>query len=356
MSPERIDASIELVHRIVGYPLAFVVAPFAIATFAGAPGHRWAGKTYAVAMTFLYLTGTALTLTRHPWATWEFARNVTFNLLGYSFLLHGWRAMWLRRRPRPFPAWMDQVLVASLVSLVGALVWLAFARANTPVRVFALVGTALVMLEAMEWRAGLTGRVLHRRHVRYMLASYFYVLTVVSLVHLRDELSSDARWLWPSAIAVAVIWVAGGGRREPPPRTRRWAMRAVLAVSVAFGAYAGWEVIRDDGQVERVLRMVPPPGDPRDVVQLETGDLVPPAGAQPVAHERTIERQAMAAVAGGEAAVDDAVRQRLDDREQVRHAAGAGGVTVLQLARPAPRDPATSADRRDHRAPEPPEH
>lgn len=338
MSPERIDAFLELAHRLVGYPLAFVVAPFAIATFAGAPGHRWAGKTYAAAMTFLYLTGTALTLTRHSWATWEFARNVTFNLVGYSFLLHGWRAIWLRRRPRPLPAAVDLWLLASLAALVAAMMVLALQRSNTPMRVFALAGAALVVLEAVEWRAGLTGRVLYRRHVRYMLASYFYVLTVVSLVHLRDELSSDARWLWPSALAVAVIWVAGGGRREPPPRTRRWAMRALLAVSVAFGAYAGWEVIRDDGPVERVLRMIPPAEDSRGVVQIQARDLAAAAGAHAVADQRPVEGQAMASVAGGEAAVDDAVRQRLDDREQVRHAAGAGGVAVLQFPRPAPRD------------------
>lgn len=42
-------------------------------------------------MTFLYVTGTFMTLTGHDWATWEFARNVTFNFFGYSFLIYGCR-------------------------------------------------------------------------------------------------------------------------------------------------------------------------------------------------------------------------------------------------------------------------
>jgi hypothetical protein len=109
--------AVELVHRVVGYPFAFLVGPVALATFAGARGHRAAGKTYAIVMTFLYVTGTALTLTRHPWGTWEFGRNVTFNLLGYSLLLHGWRAIWLRSRREPGaesrePQWIDAGLLA----------------------------------------------------------------------------------------------------------------------------------------------------------------------------------------------------------------------------------------------------
>ena len=233
------DAAVELIHRVVGYPLAFLVAPLALATFAGAPGHRWAGKAYVVLMTYLYLTGTALTLTRHDWGTWEFGRNVVFNLLGYSLLLHGFRAMWLRAHAEvPRPATPDRLLLGFLVALVAAMTALALAGRNTPLHVFAAIGIALVIQEVRDWRAGFTPRALYARHVRYMLGSYFYVLTVVSLVHLRDELSSDARWLWPSVLGVATIWLVGDRARYT-----RLTMRAVLAASLLFAAYVGMDLL-----------------------------------------------------------------------------------------------------------------
>jgi hypothetical protein len=274
---------VELVHRVVGYPLAFIVGPIALATFAGAPGHRWSGRTYALAMTFLYVTGTALTLTRHEWNSWGFARNVAFNLLGYSFVLHGWRAMWLQRRtsdvgrqtsdvrrqtPENGKSWIDVSLLVSLLALTSSLIILAVMRPNTPVRVFAVVAVWLSILELRHWRTTPTRAELYRRHVRYVLASYFYVLTVVSLVHLRSELTSDARWLWPSAIAVAVIWLV-----DEKARATRWTVRAIVALSVAFGAYAAWELVRDDGKVERMLGIAAPALEGRDVMEIQALDL-----------------------------------------------------------------------------------
>lgn len=300
------DAIIELVHRVVGYPLAFIVGPLALATFAGAPGHKWTGRTYALTMTFLYVTGTLLTLTRHEWGTWEFGRNVVFNLLGYSFVLHGWRAMWLqRRRDVARYAPLDVALLASMALLVAAMTWLAIARPNTPVRVFAAMGIAVLVLEAREWRAGLTQAQLYRRHVRYMLASYFYVLTVVSLVHLRDEMASDLRWLWPSAFAVALIWLV-----DERARATRWTMRAVIVLSLVFGAYVAWELVRDNGQVERMLGAADGALDGGHVVQVQAGDVVA-ADARGMPHQRAHQREPVAPVARGEAPVHHPERQRL---------------------------------------------
>lgn len=271
------DALVELIHRVVGYPLAFVIGPLALATFAGAPGHRWTGRAYALTMTFLYVTGTALTLTRHDWASWEFARNVAFNLLGYSFVLHGWRAMWLHGRSSapgsrlaaPGKDAIDVALLASLAALTLALLILAALRPNTPVRIFAAIALWLLVLEARDWRAVQTRALQYRRHVRHVLASYFYVLTVVSLVHLRHELASDARWLWPAAIAVGTIWLV-----QERARATRWTVRAIVALSVAFGAYVAWELVRDDGKVERMLGITAPALERGDVVQVQAPDLV----------------------------------------------------------------------------------
>lgn len=249
--PVHVDAAVELVHRLVGYPLAFLVAPIALASFAGADGHRWSGKLYVALMTFLYVTGTSLTLTRHDWATWEFGRNVVFNLLGYSFLLYGFRSMWLLSHPRtPRPGRLDAVLLGLMVTLVAAMTLLAIPR-NTPLRVFSILGMVLVAIEIREWRDGFLPADLWRRHIRYMLASYFYVLTVVSLVHLRDELAPNARWLWPAALGVAVIWATGRTRVPGLQAVRfrradalRWGVLTTLVVGLGFGAYAMFDLMR----------------------------------------------------------------------------------------------------------------
>jgi hypothetical protein len=263
-----LDAAVELIHRVVGYPLAFVVGPLALATFAGAKGHRSIGKTYGVAMTFLYVTGTALTLTRHPWGTWEFGRNVAFNLFGFSLLVLGVRA--IQRRQAGVGTGqqndrLDRGLSVAHACLAGILLVLAVQRSNAPMHAFAVIAAMFVALDIRDWRRGLTPKTLYDRHVRYILGSYFYVLTVVSIVHLRDELSNDTRWLWPSVLGAATLWLVGEGRR-----TTRWTMRALLALSIGFGAYVFWEVARDHGHVERMLGTVQPLFDRRDIVQIQT--------------------------------------------------------------------------------------
>jgi hypothetical protein len=249
--PPALD-TVLLIHRIVGYPLAFVVAPLALATFAGRPRHRAAGVVYAVLMTFLYLTGSSLTFTQYPWDSWEFGRNVAFNLLGFLFLLNGVRAIYLWRNqdaPKERPARLDRALFALTAVAVALMGTLAVVK-NTPLRIFTVLGVTLLVLDRRDWRAGFSRAVLYARHTRYILASYFYVLTVVSLVHLRDELAVNVRWLWPSVIGVAVIWIADRAAR-PGAASRanvnRWAMRATLTVALLFGAYTAFELVRDGG-------------------------------------------------------------------------------------------------------------
>lgn len=248
--PDEVDATIELVHRVAGYPLAFVVAPFAIATFAAAPGHRRSGRWYAWLMTYLYVTGTILTLTRHEWGSWEFGRNVVFNLTGYSLMLYGIRAVWLLANPAaPRRTWIDRALLALLAVNTVVMSMLAIVK-NTPLRIFSVIVAGLLVLEVRDWRAGYPNAILYRRHLRYLLGSYFYVLTVVSLVHLRDEMSSDLRWLWPAGVALLVIWAAtlrpeqwaAGIRRASATRN---AVRGTLMVALLFGLYVTWELARD---------------------------------------------------------------------------------------------------------------
>jgi hypothetical protein len=119
---------------------------------------------------------------------------------------------------------------------------------NTALRAFALLSIVLLVLDRADWRAGFSRIVLYRRHARYVLASYFYILTVVSVAHLRDELTPNARWLWPAALAILVVWIAHGAATPGAlwrARAQKWAMLGTLAVSLAFGSYVGYEVWRD---------------------------------------------------------------------------------------------------------------
>jgi len=239
---ERAQHLVESVHQAVGYPVAFLLVPVLLATFAGKPGHRAAGWSYLVLMTFLYLTGSFLTLTRHDWGTWEFARNVTFNFFGYSFLLYGVRAAYLfHRREESAPTGLDRGLAVLLTVTVVALASVAIWK-NTPMRVYTLLGVALVVLEWRDLKAGFQPRsVLYSRHVRFVLGSFFYVLTVASLVHLNEELPRNVKWLWPSLIGVVVIYLMTSKRRLLVLHRRRITRSALAAtgvVAVVFGAYA----------------------------------------------------------------------------------------------------------------------
>ena len=50
---ERVQPLVESVHQTVGYPVAFLLVPLILATFAGKPGPRCAGWTYLALLTFV---------------------------------------------------------------------------------------------------------------------------------------------------------------------------------------------------------------------------------------------------------------------------------------------------------------
>jgi hypothetical protein len=193
-------------------------------------------------MTALYLSGTYLTLTRHEWPTWQFARNVTFNLLGFSMLVYAYRAIRLFRQVEaPVPTRVDRGLSALQLATVLGVVGVAVFK-DTPMRVFALVGLVLCALDLRDLRASFRPRaLLFRWHVRYVLASYYYVLTLVSIVHLDGTLPRNVKWLWPTAVAALAMWLALGGQRpavlDERARPLSWAITLTL---VAAGALALW--------------------------------------------------------------------------------------------------------------------
>jgi hypothetical protein len=248
------DHRIELIHRIVAYPFAFILAPLALAaTLSGAVKlgrlpHRTLGRWYFYTMVFLYLTGTILTLTRHPWASGAFARNVAFNFFGFSMVLFGVRAMVLFRRAGDFrPARLDYFLAGVLVANTIAICLISIIP-GLMMRGFAAVAIVLCLFEFRELRAGFAPReLLYRRHIRYILASYFYVLSVASIVHLGDELPRTAKWLWPSVVGILVVCAATSSAawwRRYRLHAVRAGVVATIVIALLFGAYAGWELWR----------------------------------------------------------------------------------------------------------------
>lgn len=241
-----------LIHRIVGYPTAFIVAPAALLAFASPSVHRRWGMAYFYLIVFLYLTGTYLTLTRHEWSSWGFARNLAFNFFGFSMVLYAYRAIRLFRRPGAVqPERLDWFLAGLLTASVLGMLAVAVFK-DTPMRIFTLIGIMLCGLEYRELRNGFRDKtVLFRRHLRYILGSYFYVLTVVSLVHLGDELPRKVKWLWPAVVGFTVIWLltGQGGRRlghallfRPPGRIMRGLVWATVALSVMYGGYVVYDL------------------------------------------------------------------------------------------------------------------
>ena len=237
-----------LIHRLVGYPTAFVVAPVALLAFAKPELHRRWGKAYLYLLTFLYLTGTFLTLTGHDWHTWDFARNVVFNFFGFSMVLYGWRAIHLfRQKGQPTPMRLDWVLAAVLGVTVLGVLFVAAVR-DTPMRLFALVGITFCVLEFRELRQGFRPKsVLFRRHTRFILASYFYVLTVVSIVHLGDELPRNLKWIWPTLLGGLVIAATGSAARrfaQPTGKLLRLAVAVTVVVSLLYAGYVVYDLSR----------------------------------------------------------------------------------------------------------------
>ena len=92
------------------------------------------------------------------------------------------------------PCTLDRVLAGVLLSSTAALILLNW-KHDTPMRAFAVVGVALSALEVRDLRRGFRPReLLLARHLRFMLGSYFYVLTVLSIVHLQ-RLPRNVKWL-----------------------------------------------------------------------------------------------------------------------------------------------------------------
>ena len=241
-------------HRLIGYPTAFVIAPLALLAYAKGTNHRRLGKAYFYLMVLLYVSGTLFTLTNYAWNSWDFARNISFNFFGFSMLIYAYRAIRLFTAVGDNgPDRTDRALAWMLTCSVLGIVAVAFIK-NFSMRAFSLAGLVLC---AMEWRdQQLTvwkKPLLFRRHMRYILASYFYLLTVDSVVHFDAELPGKVKWLWPSAIGSVSIWLLTEASaadwlkrlhiKTPLAVLTRRVAWSVVAITLLFGCYAVYDLM-----------------------------------------------------------------------------------------------------------------
>ncbi|MFI4924286.1 MAG: hypothetical protein ACHQJ7_03980 [Vicinamibacteria bacterium] len=224
-----IVGALVLAHQSVGYAIAFAVAPLALAHSADPPRHRFWAKAFVYAMIPLYLTGLAFTLRLHDATGFVGARNLAFNFTGFFLVLCGWRAIHRYRKralaPGPLDRAMRTILAAGGVALVALGVLHHFPSF--------VLGTIALAIAWRVLRPVADARALVVQHQRSILAGYFYLLTVLSLVHVRA--STDVKWLWPALVGTPLV--AWATRDGPDPRRMRIAVHAIVAIATAFALY-----------------------------------------------------------------------------------------------------------------------
>lgn len=191
-----------LSHKMLGFVTVLIVGPTTLLVTVGGKAHRRALLLYFVCMTLLYLSGSYFTFTRHDLLGWKFARNLTFNGFGYLLLVLAYRAVPLKRAEGGAATRADRSLNVFLVVL--SLAMLAVSLKRWPMAIFGVLGLALAWMDRRELQsASHPAAVRLDRHIRYMMASYYYVVTVLSILLLPAGLK--IKWAWPSAVALAVV-------------------------------------------------------------------------------------------------------------------------------------------------------
>ncbi len=188
-----------LVHELFGYLTVFLVGPATLLTWRHTTTHRRWGQAYVAAMLMLYVSGTPRTFYFQEWLSWGLARNFTFNLFGILQVLIGYRAVaqWRSGERR----WVDHPLMA--LYAVNAAAMILVGLRDLPVFIIGWFAIVVAVIDVVELRGNTQRRQTHmRRHLRHMFGSYYYLLTVLSIVHL--PLGHDVKWLICGVFGMAV--------------------------------------------------------------------------------------------------------------------------------------------------------
>ncbi len=231
-------------HRLLGYATVLVIGPMVLLTWRRSDLHaRW-GRLYFFAMLLLYLTGTPRTFYFQAWPSWELARNFTFNFFGVLQVLVGYRAIRLWKQGGP-PRWIDVLL--TWLFRVNAVAMILVAPPDLPIFLIGWFALAVAVCDAVEWRFGPQDARMHmRRHLRHMFGSYYYLLTVLSIVHL--PLEHDPKWLCCGTFGLAVWMLSRIRVRQGIPLLRGGMslfVRSALAANGALALYVLGQTVHD---------------------------------------------------------------------------------------------------------------
>jgi hypothetical protein len=243
------------VHRLVGNFNIFVVAPMAMLSFARTETHRRWGKLYFFLMIFLYATGLSRTVFGVSRALLEGSmpspnswRSLSFNFFGFSLVFYGYRAIYVMYTGKyEKPTVLDWSMTGLLALSSLALIRVAFLMIDKflPLLVFGVLGLILTAVEISELMHEFTKKsVLFARHMRYMLASYFYVITVFSVVH--DFVPGKTKWLWPTVAALPVIFLTTRASAKVLGRNHRRTLNWAIRVSILWPYVIGLTVFLRD--------------------------------------------------------------------------------------------------------------
>jgi hypothetical protein len=234
--------TLRLVHLTLGFATGFAVAPVALLARPGSRSHRRAGKVYVVAMCTLLASGLVFTFTKHEPFSYAWTRNIAFNCFGLTLIFPGLRALRLELEGRRFVLRPVDRALQVLIAL-ESLAMLSVGHRKWPFYAFAALGAGLLWLDARECREAEHAPSRVDRHARYLLASYFFLLTVVSLLY--GPRGSELKWIWPLALGLPITALATSAHwrarfRLSRAEANRWGQRgtAVVALAVALAVVA----------------------------------------------------------------------------------------------------------------------
>jgi hypothetical protein len=229
-------------HQIVGLPTAFVIGPAALILRDNTVWHRRLGLTYFWSMVVLYLSGVFFTFYRNEFLSYEFLRNIPFNLFGLYTVFLGYRVIYLRDQgSEPSKRRIDYLLIGLMLFNGIALTILGLThekpgliRFDTPSIVYGLLSIAVAALEYYELGQPVK-RNWYNRHVRYMLGSYFFILTVLSIVHVWKYIVYEVAWLWPMMVGVPLIlWLTQKSRWLPLTQSKKMRYAVTFTLVIAY--------------------------------------------------------------------------------------------------------------------------
>lgn len=239
---ENLALFLRYFHQVIGLPTAFLIAPAALILRDNAVWHRRLGLIYFWGMVILYVSGTFFTFYRNEFLSYEFLRNIPFNLFGLYIVFLGYRVVYLKNQANePQRRRIDYLLIGLMLinGIILAGLGLSHEKEgiipfDSPSVVFGLLSIVVAGLEYYELRRPIT-RTWFNRHVRYMLGSYFFILTVLSIVHVWRYIVYEVAWLWPAIVGLPVIlWLTNTSRWLPLKQSQKMRYAVAFTLVVAY--------------------------------------------------------------------------------------------------------------------------